>query len=62
MNKTITISEDDLMEAEANVLTEMVLKTPEIALISGVLTTFRAGNGSSAAGYRKFNKWNAGCK
>lgn len=42
MNKTITISEDDLMEAEANVLTEMVLKTPKIALISGVLTTFSA--------------------
>lgn len=42
MNKTITISEDDLVAAEASVLAEMELKTPEIALISGVLTIFSA--------------------
>lgn len=42
MDKTITISEDDLMEAEAKVLTEMMLKMPEVLLISNVLTKFSA--------------------
>lgn len=42
MDKTITISEDDLMRAEANVLTGMRLKMPEVLLISDVLTTFSA--------------------
>ena len=40
--KTITISKDDLMKVEAKILTEMTLDVPEILLISNILTEFSA--------------------
>ena len=42
MDKTITISKDDLMAAEAKVLTGMTLEMLEVLLISNVLTRFSA--------------------
>ena len=42
MDKTITISKDDLMKVEAKILTEMTLDVPEILLISNILTEFSA--------------------
>lgn len=42
MDETITISRDDLMTAQAKVLTEMTLAVPEVLLISGILTSYSA--------------------
>lgn len=42
MNETITISKDDLMTAQAEVLTGMTLEVPEVLSISGVLITVSA--------------------
>lgn len=42
MDKTITISKNDLMTAEASVLTGMTLERPEVILIVDILTEFSA--------------------
>lgn len=42
MDKTITISKNDLMTVEVSVLTRMTLEGPEIMLIADILTEFSA--------------------
>lgn len=42
MDETITISKDDLMTAQAELLTEMMLEVPEVLLINGILTSYSA--------------------
>lgn len=42
MDKTITISENDLTTAEVSVLTRMTLEGPELILIGDILTEFSA--------------------
>lgn len=42
MDETITISKDDLMTAQAKVLTQMTLEVPEVLSIVGILTSYSA--------------------